>query len=174
MDLGLKGNKFTWERSRGTAKWIQEQLDQGMANRQWKEMFPSADITVIDVSTSDHLPLSLQLNKKMYAPKTHRFRFENMWLKEKDCLNIIHMCWSSMAGHSIMEKIQFCCLKLEEWGGGTVKEFRTKIKEYKWRLKRMRSRRDEMGVREYNETREAYLKLLERHEIYWGQRAKQF
>lgn len=130
MDLGFIGNMFTWERSKGTARWVQERLDRGLANRQWKDMFPLAEVTELDVSTSDHLPLNLQLNRKIYVPKTHRFLFENMWPKEKDCLHIIQQCWLEMVGYSITDKIQYCCLKLEEWGGGMVKDFKVKIREY--------------------------------------------
>lgn len=78
------------------------------------------------------------------------------------------------ACHNITDKIQYCCLKLEEWGGGMVKEFRVKIMEYKQRLKSLRSRRDAHGISQYNEVRWAYLNLLEQQEIYWAQRVKQF
>lgn len=137
-------------------------------------MFPCAAITVMDVSSSDHLPLNLQLNRTMYVPRTQRFRFENMWLKDKECLNIIQVCWTSMKDHNIIDKIQYYCFKLEEWGGGTVKEFKAKLREYKSKLRQLRSRRYVHGVRQYNEVRRDFLKLLERQEIYWHQRAKQF
>lgn len=42
LDLGFKGNMFTWERSRGSQRWVQERLDRGLANKQWTEMFPLA------------------------------------------------------------------------------------------------------------------------------------
>lgn len=174
MDLGFHGNMFTWERSRGNEGWIQERLDRGLANKQWKDMFPLAEVNVLDVSTSDHLPLNLQLNRKMYVPKPHRFRFEDMWLREKDCLHIIKKCWEERMGSSITDKLQYCCLRLEEWGGGTVKDFKVKLKDYRQRLKSLRSRRDMHGIRQYNEVRWAYLNLLEKQEIYWAQRAKQF
>ncbi|XP_074374269.1 uncharacterized protein LOC141714661 [Apium graveolens] len=114
IDLGFNDNMFTWEKSRDTERWVQERLDRGLANRQWKDMFPDTDVKVLDMSASDHLPLHLQLNRKMYVPKKHIFEFENMWLKEKDCLHIIQQCWAEMANHGITEKIQHCCLKLEE------------------------------------------------------------
>lgn len=41
-------------------------------------------------------------------------------------------------------------------------------------MRKLRSRRDAYGVRKYNEARSEFLKLLERQEIYWKQRAKQF
>lgn len=58
-DCGLyevqsKGSEFTWERARGTDRWIQEKLDRGMANQEWNTMFPEAEINVLEVTTSDH------------------------------------------------------------------------------------------------------------------------
>ena len=130
LDLGYKVSMFTWERSRGSERWIQERLDRGLANKDWKDMFPLAEVVALDISTSDHLPISLQLNKKMYVLKTHRFRFESMWVKEKECLHIIKNCWAEMADHNITEKIEFCCVKLEEWGGGgMVKKFKEHVRE---------------------------------------------
>lgn len=41
------------------------------------------------------------------------------------------------------------------------------------KLRRLRSRMDDGGVRQYNEVRWQYLNLLEKQEIYWHQRAKQ-
>lgn len=32
IDLGSKCNKFTWEKSRGTERWVQERLDRGLCN----------------------------------------------------------------------------------------------------------------------------------------------
>lgn len=117
LGLGYTGTKFTWEKSRGTERWIQERLDRGLANQQCRDLFPAAE-TVLEVTTSDHLPLSLQLNKQIYVPRRPRFRFENMWIRDKDYLSIIQECWNAMNGNDIMEKIQYCCFKLEEWGGG--------------------------------------------------------
>lgn len=59
IDLGYEGEKFTWESFRGKDNWVQERLDRGLANQPWCELFPAAIVQVLDVSTSDHLPLSL-------------------------------------------------------------------------------------------------------------------
>lgn len=42
IDLGFTGNKITWEKSWGTDLWMQERLDRGLANYEWKNLFPSA------------------------------------------------------------------------------------------------------------------------------------
>ncbi|XP_074328097.1 uncharacterized protein LOC141666010 [Apium graveolens] len=65
LDLGFTGDKFTWERCRGTERWISERLDRGLATSEWRSLFPEAEIKVHALSTSDHLPLCLQLDKFM-------------------------------------------------------------------------------------------------------------
>ncbi|XP_074347583.1 uncharacterized protein LOC141686447 [Apium graveolens] len=48
-----------------------------------------------------------------------------------------------------------------------------KIQEYRKEMRKYRSRRDDYGVQNYNEARWEFLKLLEKQEVYWNQRAKQ-
>ncbi|XP_074323958.1 uncharacterized protein LOC141660875 [Apium graveolens] len=174
IDMGFSGNEFTWERARGQTNWIQERLDRGLANQQWQSLFPDAKIRVWDVSSSDHLPLILELNRQVYVQKSCRFKFENIWIREADCYNLINQSCNMQEGLGIMEKIKYCTMKLQEWGGGQLKELGVQIKQSKGRLHRLRSRRDMYGVRQYNEERDKYLRLLEKREIYWSQRAKQF
>ncbi|XP_074336615.1 uncharacterized protein LOC141673774 [Apium graveolens] len=153
QDLGYVGNEFTWERSRGSPTWIQERLDRGIDNYEWRRLFPTVTIKVLEVSTSDHLPLFLELNRQVYVPKTRRFRFENMWIKEDQCQKLVKDSWEEVMGRSIMEKVEYVCWKLAEWGGGQVKEMRLKLQDYRKEMRRYRARRDEYGVKKYNETR---------------------
>lgn len=88
-NLGFTGDKFTWERSRRTDHWVSERLDRGLATVTWNNLFPCAEFRVHEFSTSDHLPLYLQLNRQVYMPRCKRFSFENMWTHEIDCKNII-------------------------------------------------------------------------------------
>lgn len=34
-ELSMCGEKFTWEKSRGTSTWVREKLDRGFANSSW-------------------------------------------------------------------------------------------------------------------------------------------
>lgn len=162
IDLGFTGHEFTWEKSRGTDGWIQERLDRGFATQVWRNLFPQAEVKVLDVSTSDHLPLVLQLNAKVYVPKARRFKFENMWIKEPECINLVNSSWNANDTGSILEKIEYVSLKLEEWGGGKTKELRVQIQNCRKMLGKFRSRRDTYGVQQYNDIRAEYLKLLEK------------
>lgn len=173
-DLGFTGNEFTWERFRGSEAWVQERLDRGLANSQWQHLFPNAEVKVLEVSTSDHLPLFLELNRMMYVQKARRFRFENVWIKEEQCSKLVQDSWLQVEGRSLINKMEYVCLKLDEWGGGIVQEMKTKIQFYRQQMRKFRSRRDGYGVKKYNDARWEFLKLLEKKEVYWKQRAKQF
>lgn len=105
------GEKYTREKSRGKTNWIQERLDRGFANHGWQGLFPMAEMQVIDVATSDHLILFLQLNKKVYEPKGHRFRFENIWLREKECINVVRNGWEQARELDVTGKIRVCAEK---------------------------------------------------------------
>lgn len=72
---------------------------------------------MIEVTTSDHLPLYLHLNKQVYVPKQKRFRFENVWLREQECRNIVRNGWEIGTELDIIGKIRLCGLRLQEWGG---------------------------------------------------------
>lgn len=56
MDLGFVGEKYTWEKSRGRVNWMRERLDRAFANHEWRELFLDAEMRVLEVTTSDHLP----------------------------------------------------------------------------------------------------------------------
>lgn len=116
IDLYYIEEKYTWEKSRESDRWIQERLDKGLANKEWREPFPCAEVRVAEVSTSDHLPLCLQLNRLIYVPRGRRFKFENVWIREQECRNIIQESWNMGGVEDIMEKMVRCCAKLEEWG----------------------------------------------------------
>lgn len=174
FDLGYTCDKFTWERFRGTDRWVVERLYRGLANKAWSELFPNAEVRVHEVSTSDHMTLCLQLNKQVYMPRGKRFRFENMWIQEKEYRNIVQECRNNEGTSELISKLAMCCLRLEEWGGGLIKKLKCKLSNYRKEMQNLRSRRDVNGVRKYNEARWNYLRLLEKQGIFWRQRAKQY
>lgn len=73
-----------------------------------------------------------------------------------------------------MEKITRFFLKLEEWGGGLIREMKLKMRNYRKDMQRYCSRRDMIGIQKYDTARWQYMKLLEKQEILWRQRANQF
>ncbi|KAL8105516.1 hypothetical protein AgCh_029345 [Apium graveolens] len=99
IDLGFEGECFTWEKFRGTDMWIQECLDIGLANREWMGFFPNAVVKVLEVSTSDHLPLFLDLSKKVYVPKEGLSAIIN----RHENIGLIHGCAIARGAPSISQ-----------------------------------------------------------------------
>lgn len=87
-----------------------------MANDDWKSWFSSAEVQVLEVLTSDHLPFCVCLNKHVYIPRERRFCFENSWIKKNECRSTIQNCWNIEGMDDILEKMVRYCAKLEEWG----------------------------------------------------------
>lgn len=97
-----------------------------------------------------------------------------MWIKENECRGIVSSCWNEEGATDLLEKMVRCFVKLEEWGGGLIRDMRAKLVKYINDMRRLKSRTDGAGVRQYGEVRWLYLRLLEKKEIFWRQRAKQF
>lgn len=125
---------------------MQERLDRGFANYHWRELFPLAEVRIGEVTTSDHVPLHLTMNTKVYVPKKKRFRFENVWIKEQECLNVVKNSWEYTEGKDILDKIGYYCLKLEEWGGGQNQVVKRRLRECREAMRKCRARRDAAGI----------------------------
>ncbi|XP_041025501.1 uncharacterized protein LOC121265903 [Juglans microcarpa x Juglans regia] len=93
-DLGFQGNKFTWSNCRVGPHCICERLDRGMANSQWWSKYPSASVTHGLVAYSDHVPFWVNTEGDGGKIRSQRqFRFEEMWVGEQTCEDIIRATW---------------------------------------------------------------------------------
>ncbi|XP_057779546.1 uncharacterized protein LOC130998129 [Salvia miltiorrhiza] len=114
-DIPLIGYQFTWSRGLGTANFVEERLDRGMASSAWKCLFPEASIIPLTVPMSDHVPLLLKCSNKVSSLGSRRFRFENKWCLEPEFPNIISDCWMNLHGFSIMEKLEAVTDSISMW-----------------------------------------------------------
>lgn len=48
------------------------------------------------------------------------------------------------------------------------------IQQYRMAMRKYRPKRNNYGVKQYNKARDEFVKLLEKREVYWKQRSKQF
>lgn len=116
VDLGMEGYQFTWERFRGTTNWLEERLDRAFATANWFRLFPKARVTCLEASCSDHLLILLEPVPLVPTSRFKQFRFENMWLREPDCEEIVKDSWNDRGGCSIQDKISACGNELRRWG----------------------------------------------------------
>jgi len=85
FDLQMNGYEFTWFKSLGTVRAVEEKLDRALVNSSWYNLFPDAALECLTNTSSDHYPLLL--NCKVFENvhrNPQRFKFENAWLAEPD------------------------------------------------------------------------------------------
>ena len=89
MDLGFQGPRFTWTNK--SLAWngpIQERLDRGLGNAEWKLLFPTVEIHHLPKVKSDHCSIMLLTDPCEWNPPKP-FRFEQMWLTDLSFPSIV-------------------------------------------------------------------------------------
>lgn len=90
MDLGFKGNIFTWQRGNSVETVVRERLDRYMANNAWCVMFPYSEVLHFPIYKSDHARILLKFGKdKTRHKKGKLFRFESLWLSNVECEKVV-------------------------------------------------------------------------------------
>ena len=123
VDLGMKGYQYTWERSRGTVDWVEKRLDRALASSTWLSFFPKARVVSLEAMCSDHLPIFLDPFSHHPYPRIKRFKFENVWPRESDCVEVVTKSWERSGGRPIQSKLLFSGADLMRWGGHVACEF---------------------------------------------------
>lgn len=173
-DLHFEGCQFTWEKSRGTPNWIAEKLDRILVSESWLDLFEGAKGLSIEASQSDHLPLILQVEVTKKFTVKSKFKFENMWLQEHQCREVVIQSWSNSHGYDLLTRIACCGIDVWKWGKGLTKGFQNKINYWKKQMEKTRERRDQTGIILFDKAQRNYLITLEQQNTYWKQRAKEF
>ncbi|KAJ9163053.1 hypothetical protein P3X46_022768 [Hevea brasiliensis] len=79
FDLPMSGYKFTWENGRDSDSWVEEKLDWFLVSSSWCSKILHSIAYSLEVTSSDHLPIYLEL--KVFIPRrqVRLFRYENLW-----------------------------------------------------------------------------------------------
>ena len=136
LDLGFEGNRFTWSKHFADGHSIWERLDRGVANANWFLKFPGTIVLHLHCNSSNHLPLCINLSGLEIPPQKKVFRFEEMWLSDVGCAELVEASWSSYShGYgdgAIIKKVERCGRDLAWWNHnvfGNVRKELTKKKE---------------------------------------------
>ena len=96
MDLGFQRPRFTWtNKSPAWHGLIQERLDRGLGNAEWKLLFPMAEIHHLPRVKSDHCPIMLLTDPCERHP-SKPFRFEQMWLTDPFFPSVVEQSWKAL------------------------------------------------------------------------------
>ena len=119
MDLGISGQRSTWSRHFRDGHSIWERLDRGLANNGFFLLFPGLRINHLHCDSSDHVPILLTLSGLDPPPQTKPFRFEEMWLFDSRCGDIVEATWRSMHDNdiddAILTRVERCGRDLAWW-----------------------------------------------------------
>lgn len=113
MDLGFMGAPFTWQKHFAERNSIWERLDRGMVTNDWLMKFPRMRIHHLTSDSSDHCPLWIVLDGLEVANPAKPFRFEEMWLLDPSCSNVVEAVWSSIESTDSTVKV---VKKIEKYG----------------------------------------------------------
>lgn len=116
VDLQLNGASFTWSNRQSSP--TMPRLERFLVSNDWMEMNPDVWQSALPKPASDHCPSLLDSNYERWGPAP--FRFEIMWLEEKDFPNLIKEWWMSFsvegwAGHGLAIKLKMLKQKIKEW-----------------------------------------------------------
>lgn len=162
------------ERGRGTPGWVEEKLDRILVNEEWMELFGGARAWSVEATASDHLPLLLvpEMASRRSFPK--RFRFENLWVGEQGCREVVGRAWARSMGWEMQDRIAFCGEEVWRWGKDFTRNFEGRLEECRRRMARLRRVRGFWGQQQFSEARGQYVQVLHQQHAYWKQRAKVF
>ncbi|KAM6577279.1 hypothetical protein CsatB_029116 [Cannabis sativa] len=173
IDMEIIGHPYTWEKNRGGSNWIEVRLNRVLINSRWFRKFSNAKLYNRHHSTSDHSPIFLEPEALVQMGGIRSFKFENAWLKEPMCYEIIQGCWEENNDEDFWFKQKLCAEKLEEWGKTITGNFKKRINACKRDLDLLKNRRDNASIQRYKEVKKQLLKIIDQKETFWKQRAKQ-
>ena len=119
LDLGYMRDQFTWRKHFADGHSLWERLDRGLANHEWFMKFIGTKIHHLHSDSSDHSPLWITLDGLDIPSFTKLFRFEEMWLSDRGCLNIVEAVWLSRGEEKdhdhVMRKVDKYGKELRKW-----------------------------------------------------------
>ena len=180
IDLGFHGYKFTWNNKRPGAANTRERLDRAVANKEWLDMFSVSSVSHIFSHASNHMPLILQtgMDNRFQDRMARGFKFEERWLLEEECGNVVEEAWVQMGGAdspmaNVSTKINHCGAVLDAWGSSRTKPEVAEIKRLKKVLERLHEGdQNEAARSEFMAASKQLDDLLLKQEFYWAQQSR--
>ncbi|KAL0010115.1 hypothetical protein SO802_005223 [Lithocarpus litseifolius] len=177
LDLGFVGNRFTWSKHFEDGHSIWEQLDRGLANDAWFLKFPGSIVHHLQCTSSDHCPLLINLLSLDPSPKKRIFKFEEMWLLDERCAEMVEASWSSYSvGHrdsDILKRVEICGRDLAWWNHNIFGNVRKELINKKALLVEAESAAIVSGQNgRVRKLKEEINILLDREARMWSQRSR--
>ena len=142
-------------------------------------MFPHAKVTYLQSTYSDHIPILINLSRlnQMCRKRKIPRRFEEKWVRQPGCEEVICASWESEIGggspmYCLFEKIKKCRQALVTWSSTTFGNFKTKIQEKQEALEELSLKNDPDNQPLIKTLKNDVNTLLHQDEICWCQRSR--
>jgi exonuclease III len=176
-DLGYHGESFTWSNNQADDNHIKERLDRFCATPNWISKFPRFTNYHLLRYTSDHSPILLVFGtnndfRDDSHSKSKLKRFENIWIQDPECLQIIKATWEEEEG-DIHKKLSSVINNIHKWGRMTHGNIPIEIKNTQNKIQSLRANNNNRDT--LKQIRQFEIKLdglLQKEEHWWSQRAK--
>lgn len=90
----MSGALFTWSNHQSPP--IMSRLDRFLLSNEWMDLYPDVLQIALHKTASDHCPIMLNSDCERWGPAP--FRFELMWLEEKNSSRSVLDWWNEMVG----------------------------------------------------------------------------
>jgi len=176
VDLGFKGDMFTWANNQADTHHLQERLDRFLATPSWIDSYPNYCNNNLLRYASDHCPLLLDFwpnNVCRYLKRDRYFpKFEQLCLQNSDSNQIVKTTWSFSKG-DIINKMKDTLSHLHSWGKETFGDIPKKISNIQKDLNLLKSKMRDASTLNMIKVQEQRLDdLLKEEELWWAQREK--
>lgn len=96
IDMGFKGNQFTWKRGNEERFFVAKRLDRILCCAHTRLNWQEATVTHLPFVSSDHSAMHLQLVPEMKGNASRRpFRFEAAWLSHSSFKELLSASWDA-------------------------------------------------------------------------------
>jgi len=116
IDVHMEGYPFTWFKSLGTNRAVEEKLDRALVTSSWLQMFLNVKLENLVAPSSDNFPILLH---KTPVVRNHRvkksFKFENAWRIEEGVNDVVRDSWLGSVGNNVIQKLSNCVEDLTHW-----------------------------------------------------------
>ncbi|XP_074351933.1 uncharacterized protein LOC141691089 [Apium graveolens] len=150
-DMELQGYPYTWERGHGTDRWVEIRLDRALVSTSWSDIFKDAMLVDLKCSTSNHCPILLEPKTVMNVTRNRKLKFENAWLREPVCRQIVQDSWNRHQYASLYEKTSTCLEDVSARGHEFTENFKQRISHWRKVINSTKGSRNVEAVKRFQE-----------------------
>ena len=147
VDLGFKGQHYTWINRQVDSAFIKERLDRAICCASWHLLYEKAGVQhlVVSAQASDNSPIFVKLVEiEENRPKS--FRFFSIWLRDETCKGVVEKTWRADVGgnasYRLARKLDATRKVLKVWNVQHFGNCQTRIATLERKLEEIQSRTD--------------------------------